>query len=544
IGASRTDGPAGDTRADPAGVVFEDMTAAAGVDFRHEGDASPDHLIQETMGSGLAWIDYDRDGHADLFCVQVTTPRSSSSGHRLYRNLGGGRFVDVTRETGVGLSIYGMGVEVGDVDNDGFDDLVVSGIGGLALLRNTEGDDGRRRFVDVSSGSGLSNPHWGTGLALVDVDGDALLDLYVANYVELDPHEPAVCRDYRTGLPLPCTPTAYPHCHHAVFRNEGGCRFSDATERFGLLEVRPAAGLGVVAADFDSDGRCDLFVANDMGAAYFLRNAGGRFRDVGLESGCSHGPEGRLMAGMGVVADDLDGSGHASLFVTNFHFEPNVLFRGDGTGGFTEASLRSGLGGPSIKALGFGAVALDADLDCHVDLAVANGHVNRHAPRISAAPFAQPMQVFLGEGGGRFRDVTGSAGAAINLPRVGRGLAVGDFDSDGRPDLAVSENGGRTAVLRNATPGSRGWIRLALEGDGRASNHSAIGARVEIVSPAGSQTRFVCGGGSYLSASDRRLSIGLAPGTEAVTAVVHWPSGRTEAFPKLAAQTDWRLVEG
>lgn len=535
---------AADPAADPAGCRFADVTPGSGVDFVHDGDATPDHLIQETMGSGVAWIDYDRDGRADLFCVQVTTPRSGAAGHRLYRNLGGGRFADVTRESGAGLAAYGMGAEVGDLDNDGHDDLVVSGLGGLSILRNVPAADGGRRFLDVSPDSGLVNPHWGTGLALLDVDGDALLDLYVANYVEIDPAAPAVCHDFRTGLPQSCTPTAYDHRRHRLFRNEGNFRFADATARWGLAGLPPAPGLGVVAADLDADGRCDLYVANDMRPAFLLRGEAGGFREVGLESGTSHGPDGRLMAGMGVVADDLDGSGRPSLFVTNFHFEPNVFFRAEPGGTFREWSHPSGLGGPSLRFLGFGAVALDADADGRLDLAVANGHVNRHAERISAAAFAQPLQLFLGADAGRFRDASAAAGPTFATPRVGRGLAVSDFDSDGMPDLVVTANGGPASLLRNTTATDNAWIRLALEGDGHGSNRSAIGARVEIETPRGRLTRLVCGGGSYLSASDRRLSIGLGPRVAAVTAVVHWPSGRRETFPGLAARADWRLAEG
>jgi len=527
-----------------AGCRFEDVTPRSGIDFLHDGDATPAHLIQETMGGGVAWIDYDRDDRPDLFCVQVTTPRSGRPGHRLYRNLGDGRFRDVSREAGVALADYGMGVEVGDLDNDGYDDLVISAMGGLRLLHNTPAPGGGRRFADATPTSGLVDPHWATGLALLDADADGLLDLYVANYVETDPDHPQACRDFRTGLAQSCTPTAYDHCPHRIYRNLGGLRFHDSTDEWGLAAVPPAPGLGVVAADLDEDGRCDLYVANDMRPAWLLRNTGSGFEEIALRSGCSHGPEGRLMAGMGVVAADLDGSGRASLFTTNFHFEPNVLHRAIGGGAFVESSHRSGLGGPSLSTLGFGAVALDADLDGRLDLAVANGHVNRHAARISAAAFAQPLQVFLGDGHGRFRDATISAGSACTTPRVGRGLAACDFDGDGLPDLAVTANGEPAALLRNRTDSGHFWIRLRLEGDCPASNRSAIGAKVVIDSACGRQTRFVCGGGSYLSAGDRSLSVGLGDHPEPVGVTVVWPSGRSQAYGPLAPNTAWRLVEG
>jgi tetratricopeptide (TPR) repeat protein len=532
--ATTSDGP----------CLFEDVAPQAGIDFVHDGDATAGHLIQETIGSGVAWIDYDRDDAPDLFCVQVTTPRSARPGHRLYRNCGDGRFRDVTDEARVGLSDYGMGVEVGDVDNDGYDDLVISSLGGIRLLHNSAGENGRRRFLDVTASSGLVDPHWATGLALLDADGDGLLDLYVANYVETDASRPPACRDPRTGLPQACAPTAYEHRHHRFFRNLGGLRFADATAAWGLDALPPAPGLGVVATDLDDDGRCDLYVANDMRPSQLLRNTGSGFEETALPSGCSHGPEGRLMAGMGVVAADLDGSGRASLFVTNFHFEPNVLYRGIGGGVFVESSHRSGLGGPSLSRLGFGAVALDADLDGRLDLAVANGHVNRHAVAISAAPFAQPMQLFLGEGSGRFQDVSDSSGPALAEPRVGRGLAACDFDCDGLPDMAVTANGGRLALFRNRTAAGHAWIRLHLEGDGRSSNRSAIGAKVMVETPHGGQMRFVCGGGSYLSAGDRRLTFGLGEYEQAVVVTVFWPSGRRQSYKPLAPRNAWRLVEG
>jgi tetratricopeptide (TPR) repeat protein len=524
--------------------LFADVTTEAGLDFRHHGDASARHLIQETMGSGVAWIDYDRDGRPDLFCVQVTTEDTARPGHRLYRNVGEGRFIDVSDATGVGLATYGMGAEVGDIDNDGYDDLVVGHLSGVSLLQNVAAADGSRMFVDVTSAAGLESPHWATGLALFDADGDALLDLYVTNYVVLDPRHPHACVDSRSGEAQPCSPTAYDAAPDRIFRNLGGMRFQDMTDAWGLRDLPAAAGLGVIAVDLDQDGRCDLFVANDMHPAFLLRNSGRGFVDVGLLAGCSHGPTGRLMAGMGVVAADFDGSGLPSLFLTNFQFEPNVLFRALGRGAFVDHTYASGLGGPSHNALGFGTVALDADLDGALDLAVANGHVNRAAPRISAAPHAQPMQLFLGTGRGSFRDASTDAGSGFRTPKVGRGLAACDFDADGLPDLAVTENGGSLTLLHNRSAAGHSWIQLMLEGDGIVDNRSAIGARVDVETTARRQTRFICGGGSYLSASDRCLTFGLGEAVDEVGLTVTWPTGRTQVVGPLRSNRRWKITQG
>jgi tetratricopeptide (TPR) repeat protein len=521
----------------PAPRTTSPLRSAADPDTPHNG-------FQETMGSGLAWIDYDRDGHSDLFCVQVTTTSTPKPGHRLYRNLGEGTFIDVTESTGVGLAAYGMGVEVGDIDNDGYDDLVVSDLSGLTLLHNVPHEDGHRTFVDITAEAGLVNPHWATGVAFLDVDADGRLDLYVTNYVTLDPLDPRACVDPRTGLAQPCSPTAYEPTQDRIFRNTGSLRFEDMTAAWGLDDLPAAAGLGVLAVDLNQDNHCDLFVANDMHAAFYLRNTGSGFVEEGLLAGCSHGPKGRLMAGMGIIAADVDRSGFPSLVLTNFHFEPNVLFRAVGEGTFVDHTYASGLGGPSHASLGFGVVCLDANLDGSPDIAIANGHVNRSAQRISSAPCAQPMQLFLGDGRGTFRDVSATAGGAFRLSRIGRGLAACDFDNDGRSDLAVTENGGQLALLRNTFTSRPHWIQLLLEGDGTSSNRSAIGAKVEVHAATGKQTHFICGGGSYLSASDRCLTIGLGEKTDDVCVTVTWPSGRRQDFGPLRPNTRWRLIDG
>jgi hypothetical protein len=528
---------------------FVDVTRSAGIDFQHFDPATPRHYIQETMGSGLAWIDYDNDGWPDLFCVQDGPVFPKAGGpaptNKLYRNNGDGTFTDVTERVGLARSGYGMGVAVGDFDNDGYDDLLVTYFGGLVLYHNEPDGQGRRRFVDVTERSGLRNPHWATSAAWGDVDGDGYLDLYVCNYCEVDLDKYPVCEEGQPRRPVSCPPWVFPAVTHRLYRNNRNGTFTDISKPSGVAAAPPAPGLGVVMADLDGDGRIDIYVANDMRPAYLFHNqGGGRFVEKALYAGCGLGPGGREVAGMGVDAGDVDGSGRPSLFVTNFHFVPNVLYLNAGRLFFHDWTERSGLGPPSIDRLGFGTVFCDVDLDGRLDLAVANGHVSRNSTEVFRAAFAQEAQLFLGLGSGRFRDVSPRAGAYFRERRVGRGLALADFNNDGKPDLVFSHNGGPITLLENRTETANGWLGLDLRGDGRRSNRNAIGARVEVEAAGSRQVRFVNGGGSYLSASDRRVLVGLGPAQRADRVTVRWPSGREQTFRDLEGRRWWRLEEG
>jgi hypothetical protein len=523
------------------GDWFADVTAAAGIDFVHFDPATDSYYIQETIGSGLGWIDHNADGWPDLFCVQdgPVRPGGPAPTNKLYRNNRDGTFTDVTEKAGLARSGYGQGCAVGDFDNDGFDDLAVTYLGGLVLYRN-KGDG---TFADVTAASGLRNPHWGTSCGWGDTDGDGRLDLYVCNYVEVDLSRYPECK--RDGRLYVCPPGTFPHVTHRLYRNAGNGTFTDVSAASGVASAAPAPGLGVVLVDLDSDGQLDIYAANDMKPQYLFHNQGaGKFVEKGLLSGSAVGPGGWSVAGMGVEAFDHDGSGRPSLFVTNFHTQPNVLYRNLGGLRFRESGTEAGLSFTSIDRLGFGTAAVDADLDGRPDLAVANGHIHRHADAVYKAPYAQLAQLFVGEAGGRFRDHSDGAGAYFRTPRVGRGLAWADFDNDGKPDLAFSHVGGPPALLHNRTTTGHAWLGLELIGDGKRSNRNAIGARVEIETDSGKQVRYIVGGGSYLSASERRILAGMGTADRAKRVTVRWPSGKEQTFADVPARRWWRLTEG
>jgi hypothetical protein len=527
-----------------------DATADARVSFAHFDSATPNHYIPEVMGSGVGWIDYDADGWPDLFCVQDGPVRPGPHAgplptHKLFRNNRDGTFTDVTAEVGLDRSGFGMGCAVGDFNNDGYDDLVVTYLGGLSLFENRPDGKGGRRFEDVTAASKIVNPHWGTSCGWGDVDGDGRLDLYVCNYVQVDLDHYVNCVNQKIGQVYVCPPTVFPPVSHRLFRNNGDGTFADATGPSGLAAVPPGGGLGVVLLDLDGDGKLDIYAANDMKPAYLLHNqGGGRFVERGLQTGVALMEGGRFMAGMGVAAGDVDGSGRPSLIVANYQDEPNVVFLNRGEMTFQEWSHPSGLGPASRKRLKFGIDLFDADLDGHLDLATANGHVVRNSQAIFNAPYEQESQIFVGDGKAGFREVSDKAGPYFREKLVGRGLATADYNNDGLPDLAFSHNAGPLKLLRNATTTRNHWIRLDLFGDGRRSNRNAIGARVEVEAGGRKLVRFVHGGGSYLSASDRRLTVGLGAAERADRVTVTWPSGDKQEYRNLDAGKGWRLEQG
>jgi hypothetical protein len=529
------DGNASRVRARPAAVTasahFTDVAASAGLVFRHTHGSRRPLTIVETMGSGGAFLDYDQDGWLDVFLVQsgedFQRPHQQSRS-RLFRNTGNGRFADVTEKAHLFLDGYGMGCCAGDYDNDGDTDLYVTNYGRSNVLLGNNGDG---TFTDVTRKAGMGGAKglWGTSCAFVDVNGDAWLDLYVVNYVRYDPRLP-YCSFGR--LQAGCPPNVYAPQRNLLFINNGDGGFTERAKEAGVDDPR-GASLGVVCADFDDDGRIDLFVANDKTPNALFRNLGrGRFEDIALTAGVGYSENGTVLAGMGTDAGDVDGDGRLDIVVTNFQYEPNSLYRNLGENHFTDAAFALGLGVPSLLKLGFGVAFLDYDLDGDEDLYVGNGHVFDNVQAFdTAARYGQQDQLFENVKRDRSVEVSASAGPAFAAATVTRGVAIGDFDNNGTPDVLCTDSGGPVRLLKNQPHHRHHWIGLALRGT--VGNRSAIGARVEMRTPDGLQVKEVRSGSSYLSQSDPRLLFGLGgisdPGL--VKVQIRWPSARRQMLP-------------
>jgi len=519
--------------ADPPPIAFRDASAGSGLAFGFHTGSRGRHDLPEIMGGGLALIDIDGDGRLDLYFANggpvAGGPGLPDPPGALYRNTGDGRFEPVP-DPPPGPP-YAMGCAVGDVDGDGRDDLFVTGWRGQRLYRNL----GEGRFADVTDRSGLASDLWTTSAAFADLDGDGDLDLYVAAYVDYDPDTaPFVAApDGRRDFP---GPEDFPAQPDRLYRNDGGV-FTDVSKAAGV--DRPdGRGLGVLAADLVGDPKLDLYIANDGSPCFLFENKGGlKFEEVALASGVALDGRGNPLAGMGVALGDLDG--RATLVVTNFLDRSTVGFARDGRGGFDDATARLGLDAATRRVNGFGVALADFDGDGHLDLIQANGHV-LDRERLGVPSAMRPL-VLRGEGR-RLVDVSASAGPAFARPILGRGLVVGDLDDDGRPDAVIASLDAPPLFLRNASPGPPG---LTLVLDGRSpSNREAVGAVVRATAGGRTFVRRVVGGGSYLSASDRRVHLGLAGASRLDRLEVDWPSGRRETWSGLAATGRLRLVEG
>ncbi len=524
------------------GFQLANVTAAAGLAFQHNTGAWGGKLLPETLGAGCAFIDFDADGWQDIVFINgMDWPghKRQRSTLTLYRNNRNGTFTDVTRAAGLDMEMYGMGVAVGDFNNDGFQDLFVTCVGQNRLFRNT----GKGRFVDVTRASGLGNREaFSTSAMWVDTDRNGLLDLFVCNYVRWSAAHDVFCSIDGTRKSY-CTPEAYRGETCWLFRNKGDGTFEDVTATCGIFDSSSKA-LGVALVDHDQDGWPDILVANDTQPNKLYRNQrDGTFKDVGLEAGIALSEDGKARAGMGVDAADFANTGRPGIAITNFEGEMIGLYREAEKGTYREVTGPSGVGAASRTRLGFGCLFADIDLDGTLDLVVANGHIDDTVRNIRGnAGHAQPPHLFINQGGGAFRDVAAEAGGGFAQPRIGRGLACGDFDGDGDVDILMTTNGGPPALFRADHSGGRRSVRFQLVGV--KSNRDGIGAVVRIMHGGTTQSRVVRSGSSYLSQSELPLTFGVGARDRLDRVVIAWPSGRTEEFTGLATGRGYQCVEG
>jgi len=524
--------------AQAGGLPFRlvEVTRAAGIDFRHNSGAFGRKYLPETLGAGCAFLDYDNDGWQDILLVNgMDWPghKRRRTTLRLYRNNRNGTFTDVTRQAGLDVEMYGMGVAAGDFNNDGFPDLFVSCVGQSRLFQNTR----KGAFVDVTGRAGLGGREAFSSSALwLDYDRDGHLDLFVCNYVKWSPEQDVSC-SLDGSRKSYCTPEAYRGATCWLFRNRGNGTFEDVTAKAGLFDSS-SKSLGATMLDYDLDGRPDLFVANDTQPNKLYRNAGdGTFQEVALRAGLAFSEDGKARAGMGVDAADYDNSGLPGLAVTNFDNEMLGLYRNAGKGLYTDEAPRSEVGRLTRRSLGFGCFFFDADLDGQLDLLVVNGHIDD-----SDVQYAQRPHLFLNTGSGSFRDVAGEAGGGFAQPKVGRGAAFGDFDNDGDLDVLITTNGGPAYLYRNDQLAGHRSIRFKLVGT--QSNRDAIGATVRVYYGGQTRWRMVKSGSSYLSQSELPVTFGLGRHDRVERVVIQWPNGRTEEYRNLKAGQRYECVEG
>ena len=521
---------------------FTDITASAGISFRHINGASPEKHLAETIGSGGLFFDFDNDGWIDIFLVDggsLADPAvARQARHRLFRNRGNGTFDDVTPSSGIRHLGYGMGACAGDYDNDGRVDLYVTSLGPNTLYRNTGGG----AFADVTRAAGVGSSQWSTGCAFADLDKDGDLDLFVASYVAADATHNPYCGNARLHARSYCHPLVFEPLPSVVYRNNGNGTFSDVSRESGIGAPR-GNGLGVVIGDFDDDSWPDVFVANDsVPNVLFHRTGPWRYEDEALRAGVAVASDGTARAGMGTDAADYDGDGRLDLVVTNLDFEMFSLFRGLGGRLFTWATPESGIGSATLPFVGFGAVFFDVDNDTRLDLAFANGHMLDNPEQFRAgASHAQRKLLFRNSGSRRFTNITGRAGPGFALEKVGRGLVAGDIDNDGDLDLLVTNNGQTADLLRNDGPVGRALVVRLI---GTRSNRDGIGARLRLTAAGRTQMREVKAGSSYLGQNDLRQHFGLGEGTRAERLEVSWPSGRVDIALDLPADQIVSVREG
>jgi len=526
-----------------AGATFQDVTAKAGIHFVHNNGAFGKKFLPETVGPGVAFIDYDNDGWPDIFLVNGTDWPGHAQKHttpKLYHNNHDGTFTDVTHKAGLDVEMYGIGAAVGDFDNDGYDDLFVTAYGQSRLFHN----NGNGTFTDVTRHSGLGGvKEFSTSAAWVDYDKDGRLDLVVGNYVQWSPENDLYCTMDGKNKSY-CTPESYKGTSVRLWHNNGDGTFTDVTQKAGLGEPT-CKTLGIAVLDFDNDGWPDLLFSNDTQPNKLYHNNGnGTFTEKAVVAGVAFSEDGVARAGMGVDTADYDRSGNTSLLITNFSNQMISLYHNEGKGLFVDEAPRGDVGRASLLTLGFGCFFFDYDLDGWPDILVVNGHIDPDIQKVQVnVKYAEPPHLFRNLGKGKYAEVTKSAGPEFAAPRVGRSAAYADVFNTGRLDVLLSTNGGAPHLFRNvATSKANHSVRFKLLGT--KSNRDGIGAVVRVTSTDGTQSQMLKSGSSYLAANELLLTFGLGQLSKADTVEIRWPSGQEDKLANVNAGQTVAVTEG
>ena len=521
-------------------VVFNDVTAQAGIKFVHNAGKTGKKYLPETLGAGAAFIDADQDGWSDLVLVNSKdwTPRGRKTTAALYKNNHNGTFTDITRGSGLDVEIYGIGVAVGDYDNDGKDDIYITALEGDRLFHN----EGGGKFTDVTKNSGISNANFATSAAWLDYDHDGKLDIFVANYVQWTQKGDIWC-SLDGSTKSYCTPESYKGTSSKLFHNLGGGRFEDVSAKAGVGDPN-SKSLGVSIIDIDGDGWSDIFVCNDTQPnKLYHNNKNGTFSENGMTAGVAYGEDGVARGAMGVDWADYDRTGRAHLLIGNFSNQMLGLYHNEGTGLFVDEAPASAVGRASLLTLAFGVFFFDFDLDGHLDVFAANGHIEEEIGRVQPkVQYRQAPLLFRNTGKGKFSNVTASMGPEFNRAVVARGAAYADIDHDGDLDLLITTNDGPAYLYRNDGGNQNHWLTIRTVGS--KSNRDGIGAKVMVESKSGKQWRTVHSGLSYCSQSDLALTFGLGPDTQADVIQVDWPSGTRQRIEKIGANRLVTIEEG